>query len=189
MTPRRREIEAAIAAHNDADREPFLPPEAGRLLAVMFPAGDVCQRRLNDLAAEGFSKRPLRRLLQALVMAGLLSKAGPGRPVISSYHLHLPAAEAAMTRRREEIEAAIAAHNADDREPWLPPEAVRLLTVMFRRSSVCQRKVDSLMEEGFSHRRLRRLLDLLAEAGFLSWERGAGVPSTYRLHLPPQAQP
>jgi hypothetical protein len=91
--------------------------------------------------------------------------------------------------RRREIEAAIAAHNAADPEGLLPPEAVHLLVVMFRRSSVCQRKIDSLMEEGFSHRRLRRLLDLLAEAGFLSEKRGGGVPTTYRLHLPPQARP
>ena len=94
-----------------------------------------------------------------------------------------------MSPRRKEIAAAIAAHNAAEGGTLLPPEAVRLLAVMFHRSGVCQRKIDSLMEEGFSHRRLRRLLDLLAEAGFLSWERGAGVPSTYRLHLPPQAQP
>ena len=36
---RRREIEAAIAAHNSADRETLLPPSAARLLAVMFPRG------------------------------------------------------------------------------------------------------------------------------------------------------
>ena len=93
--------------------------------------------------------------------------------------------------RRREIEAAIAAHNrsTDPRTLLLPPEAVRLLAVMFRQSSVCQRKIDSLMEEGFSHRRLRRLLEMLAEAGFLSEKRGGGVPTTYHLHLPPQAQP
>jgi hypothetical protein len=94
-----------------------------------------------------------------------------------------------MTPRIREIEAAIAAHNDAEREPWLAPEAGRLLTAMFPRSSLCQRRVDSLMAEGFSHRRLRRLLDLLAEAGFLTWQRGAAVPSTYRLHLPPRRQP
>jgi hypothetical protein len=56
----------------------------------MFRRSSVCQRTLDDLAAEGFSKRPLRRLLQALVMAGLLSRVGPGRPVTSIYTLHLP---------------------------------------------------------------------------------------------------
>ena len=69
MTPplsRRREIEAAIAAYNSADRETLLPPSAVRLLAVMFPRdgfdertvhyllralADVCQRTLTDLEA------------------------------------------------------------------------------------------------------------------------------------------
>jgi hypothetical protein len=100
-----------------------------------------------------------------------------------------PRAPADRPRRDDEIAAAVAAYNATDPEVLLPPEAVRLLAVMFHRSGVCQRKIDSLMEEGFSHRRLRRLLDLLAEAGFLSEERGGGVPTTYHLHLPPQAQP
>jgi hypothetical protein len=88
--------------------------------------------------------------------------------------------------RKRDIEAAVAAHNAAEREPWLPPpDTVRVLAVMFPRSSVCQRKIDSLMEEGFSRRRLDRLLGILAEAGFLSKERGNRVPNTYRLHLPP----
>jgi hypothetical protein len=90
--PRKRDIEAAIAAHNREDREPFLPPDAVRLLAVMFRRSSVCQRTLDALAAEGFSRRSLPRLLQALVDAGLLAReSGPGRPgVIGIYRLHLP---------------------------------------------------------------------------------------------------
>ena len=91
--------------------------------------------------------------------------------------------------RKREIGAAIAAYNDADREPLLPPEAVRLLAVMFPRSTVCQRGVADLAAEGFNQRRLVRLLGILAEAGFLSKERGNRVPNTYRLHLPPQAQP
>ena len=74
---RRREIEAAIAAHNSADRETLLPPSAARLLTVMFPQDNVCQRRLLELEAEGFDGRTLRRLLQALVDAGFLPTERP----------------------------------------------------------------------------------------------------------------
>ena len=74
--PRRTEIEAAIAAHNAADREPHLPPIAIRLLATVFRQGDVCRRSLDDLAREGIDRRGLSRLLRALVEAGFLSKEG-----------------------------------------------------------------------------------------------------------------
>jgi hypothetical protein len=70
VLPRRRDIEAAIAARNAADPEALLPPEAGRLLAVMFRRSSVCQRSLDDLAAEGFNRSVLRRLLPVLVEAG-----------------------------------------------------------------------------------------------------------------------
>jgi hypothetical protein len=88
--------------------------------------------------------------------------------------------------RRRDFEAAIAAHNAADRETLLPAEAVRLLAVMFPRSTVCQRGVADLAAEGFNQSRLVRLLGILVEAGFLSKERGNRVPNTYRLHLPPR---
>ena len=92
--------------------------------------------------------------------------------------------------RKRDIEAAIAAHNAADREPALPPEAVRLLTVMFRRSSVCQRGVADLATEGFNRRALPRLLRALVEAGFLSKKQQSGRgTNTYHLHLPPRRQP
>jgi hypothetical protein len=92
-----------------------------------------------------------------------------------------------MTRKRD-IEAAIAAHNAAEGGTLLPPEAVRLLAVMFRQSSVCQRRQVDLAAEGFN---LRPLLRALIGAGFLSRERGrgAGAINIYRLHLPPRRQP
>ena len=89
--PRRREIEAAIAAHNDADRETLLPPDAVRLLSVMFRRSSVCRLRPEDLVAEGFDDQPLRRLLRGLIEAGLVSMVVPasarGHRV---YRLHLP---------------------------------------------------------------------------------------------------
>jgi hypothetical protein len=90
--------------------------------------------------------------------------------------------------RKREIVTAVAAYNAADQETLLlTPEAVRLLTVMFRRSSVCQRTLDDLATEGFDKRTLSFLLRSLVEAGFVSKERGhvAGASYTYRLHLPP----
>ena len=93
--------------------------------------------------------------------------------------------------RRTEIEAAIAAHNRDDREKLLlPPDTARLLALMFPRGTVCRRSVLSLAAEGFNRRTLPRLLGSLVDTGFLSKEQGSRrVANTYRLHLPPQAQP
>ena len=90
---------------------------------------------------------------------------------------------------RRDIAAAIAAYNATDPDPLLPPEAVQLLAVMFRRNVVCQRRLEDLAAEGFDKRRvLPRLLRVLGEAGFLSTERhvGPGAVNIYRLHLPPR---
>ena len=87
---RRTDIEAAIAAHNSADRETLLPPSAVRLLAVMFPRDDVCQRSLVDLEAEGFDERTVHYLLRALVDAGFLFKERTWGPVANIYRLHLP---------------------------------------------------------------------------------------------------
>ena len=92
-----------------------------------------------------------------------------------------------MPSRQDEIAAAVAAYNATNPESLLPPQAARLLAVMFADADTCQRNLDSLMREGFNQRRLLRLLDLLAEAGFLSKVRSPrrSQPNTYRLHLPP----
>jgi hypothetical protein len=94
--------------------------------------------------------------------------------------------------RRREIEAAIAAHNrsTDPRTLLLPPEAVRLLAVMFPRHTLCRRSVTSLVQERFDRGTLRKLLNSLTAAGFLSKEMSRrGIVVSYRLHLPPQAQP
>jgi hypothetical protein len=90
--------------------------------------------------------------------------------------------------RRRDIEAAIAAHNAADGEPRLPPVAVRLLNAMFAEADVCQRNLDSLVAEvriGKQH--LLQLLRALVEAGFVSRQQATSrrLPNIYRLHLPP----
>ena len=92
--------------------------------------------------------------------------------------------------RKRDIEAAVAAYNATDPEALLPPEVARLLAVMFRRDSVCQRSLDDLAAEGIDRRAVSRLLRALVETGFLSKQPGQGrAPNTYRLHLPPRRQP
>jgi hypothetical protein len=57
-----REIEAAIAAYNETDPDMLLPPEAARLLAVMFPTGDLCSawtplRREGSAAGASLKRR------------------------------------------------------------------------------------------------------------------------------------
>jgi hypothetical protein len=51
-SPGHRAFEAAIAAYKSTERERFVlpPPEAARLLAVMFRGGNVCRRSVADLA-------------------------------------------------------------------------------------------------------------------------------------------
>ena len=89
--PRKREIEAAIAAHNAIDPAILLPADAARLLTVMFRRGSVCQHKVADLVAEGFDRRVLPHLLRALVEAGFVTKEQvAGRRVANTYHLHLP---------------------------------------------------------------------------------------------------
>jgi len=95
-----------------------------------------------------------------------------------------------MTSRRDEIAAAVAAHITTHRRPWLTSDATRLLTIMFADADVCRRNLDSLEAEGFTRGTLVRLLRDLSKAGLVSKERGVGrAPNTYRLQLPPQAQP
>jgi len=84
---------------------------------------------------------------------------------------------------------SVPASTETDREPLLPPAACRLLSVMFRRSSVCQRSEANLAAEA-GVRTVRRLLHILTEAGFLSKEPAPPrIPNTYRLHLPPAGEP
>ena len=95
-----------------------------------------------------------------------------------------------MTSRRDDIADAVAAHIATHRRPWLTSEATRLLTIMFADADLCQRNLDSLVAEGFARGTLVQLLRDLSKAGLVSKERGVGrAPNTYRLQLPPQAQP
>ena len=90
--PRKREIEAAIAAYNDNDQERFLPPpEAARLLSAMFPKDSVYRGSAASLTGEGPDRRTVARLLGGLVEAGFLSKEpGKRRGIIPTYRLHLP---------------------------------------------------------------------------------------------------
>jgi hypothetical protein len=90
--PRKRDIEAAIAAHNDTDRpkQTLLPPEAARLLAALFPRAPVFSGTMGSILAKGFDARTVRPLLRSLVAAGFLTK-DPGRQGSTpTYHLHLP---------------------------------------------------------------------------------------------------
>ena len=89
MTARREEIEAAVAAYDKAHPLTPLPRHAARLLVVMFSDKDVCQRSLQDLAGEGFSKNRLPIALRRLVEVGLLTRHRvAGAP--DTYRLHLP---------------------------------------------------------------------------------------------------
>jgi hypothetical protein len=85
---RRRDIEAAVAAYDQANPRAPLGPVAARLLRVIFPVEDVCQRSLEDLAVDGFTRTSLPTLLQRLVFVGLLTRHRvAGAPHVC--HLHL----------------------------------------------------------------------------------------------------
>ena len=85
MTARREEIEAAVAAYDKANPFTPLPRSAARLLIVMFPTGNVCQRSLDAIAAQGFGRQHLPRTLYRLTTAGFVSRQG-----LDTYYLHLP---------------------------------------------------------------------------------------------------
>jgi hypothetical protein len=87
---RRDDIAAAVAAYDGANPSAPLPHRAARLLAVMFPAEDVCQRSLDAIAGDGFDRSRLPAVLRRLLDAGFLSKQpGAGRSP-DAYRLHLP---------------------------------------------------------------------------------------------------
>ena len=87
---RRDEIAAAVAAYDTASPETRLPRSTVPLLAATFPIEDVCQRSLQDLAAEGFDRKRLAANLRRLEEAGFLSRT-PGSGVVpDTYRLHLP---------------------------------------------------------------------------------------------------
>jgi len=87
---RRDDIVAAVAAYDRANPETRLPRNATRLLAVMFANDDVCQRSLEDIAAEGFARSRLPVLLRCLVEVGLLSRERGSARAPDTYRLHLP---------------------------------------------------------------------------------------------------
>jgi hypothetical protein len=85
---RRDDLAAAVAAYDSTNPEARLPRSTVPLLAAMFPTDNVCQRSLQDLAAEGFDRKRLAANLRRLAEAGgsvqntrLGGRAG---------HLHLP---------------------------------------------------------------------------------------------------
>ena len=86
---RRDDIATAAAAYDSANPKARLPRSAARLLAVMFPSEDVCQRSQETIAAEGFSRDRLPAMLRRLVEAGFLSRHRVPR-VPDTYRLHLP---------------------------------------------------------------------------------------------------
>jgi hypothetical protein len=86
MTPRREEIETAVAAYDRANPLAPLPRNTVRLLAAMFPKGDVCRRSLDDIATLGFGRKQLPSALNRLVRAGFLTwEVGT-----DTFRLHLP---------------------------------------------------------------------------------------------------
>jgi hypothetical protein len=91
IDPRRRDdIVAAVAAYDRADQSAPLPRNTARLLTAMFASDDVCQRSLEDIAAEGFARNRLSVLLRRLVEVGLLSLERGSAREPNTYRLHLP---------------------------------------------------------------------------------------------------
>jgi hypothetical protein len=84
---RREEIAAAVATWNQDHSEAPLPSNTVRLLAAMFPSGEVCQRSLVDIAAEGFSRKNLPETLRRLVEAGILTRRQGVARIANAYHL------------------------------------------------------------------------------------------------------
>ena len=85
--PRKRDIEAAVAALTSLDRAAV----AARLLIAMFPEGNVCRRSRAALsAATGVEEHILRVLLPRLIDVGILSWERGSRGIASTYRLHLP---------------------------------------------------------------------------------------------------
>ncbi len=81
---------AAVAAYDRFNSNEPLPRNTTRLLAAMFASNDVCQRNLDDIAADGFGRDRLPALLRRLVEVGLLSRERDSARVPNTYRLHLP---------------------------------------------------------------------------------------------------
>ena len=83
-------IAVAVAAYDRAADGP-LPRNATRLLVVMFGGDDLCQRSLEDIAAEGFNRKTLPAMLRRLEATGLLSRQRGLSREPDAYRLRLPA--------------------------------------------------------------------------------------------------
>ena len=91
IDPRRRdEIAAAVAAYDRDHPDAPLPRNAARLLTVMFPSEDVCQRSLEDHCRGRVQPEEASCALRRLVEAGFLSKAPGSGAWPHTYRLHLP---------------------------------------------------------------------------------------------------
>jgi len=90
---RRDEIAAAVAVYDSANPHSPLPRNAVPLLATMFPIEDVCQRSLQDIAAEGFDRKRLAANLRRLMVAGFLSRTPGSGSAPDTYRLHLPSVQ------------------------------------------------------------------------------------------------
>ena len=90
---RRKGIAAAVAAYDSVNLVSPLPRNTARLLAAMFPPGDMCQRSLEDIAAEGFNRKTLPAALRRLIEVGFLSRQQPSTWEPFIYRLHLPPAQ------------------------------------------------------------------------------------------------
>jgi hypothetical protein len=67
-----------------------LPRNTVRLLAAMFPIEDLCQRGLDEIATESFSRKNLTAPLRRLIAARFLSRAPGSGSAPDTYRLHLP---------------------------------------------------------------------------------------------------
>jgi hypothetical protein len=88
---RRDDIAAVVAAYDRDHPDAPLPRNTVRLLAVMFPSEDVCQRSLDAIAAEGFGRQHLPAVLRRLIEAGFLARHQGSGAVPHTYRLRLPA--------------------------------------------------------------------------------------------------
>ena len=86
---RRDDIAAAVAAYDSANPSAPLPRNAARLLAVMFPSEDVCQRSLEAIAAKGSAETGFLRCCGAWSRPGSFRGTGSAE-VPDTYRLHLP---------------------------------------------------------------------------------------------------
>jgi hypothetical protein len=87
---RRRDAIATVVAAYDHSAGGPLPRNAARLLAIMFPFEDVCQRSLEAIVNEGFGRNSLPATLRCLEAMGFLSRQRGSACIPDTYRLHLP---------------------------------------------------------------------------------------------------